>query len=89
MCFLVSFRANGEPTTRLPSEPTTGAVKNFEFSDASGNYNVTAEQEAFDNMPESLQDGERGQKAQDGLDLLQEAIEALESTEETLGEVIA
>ena len=43
-----SFRANGEATTRLPSDPPSGAVKNFEFSDANGNYNVTAEQVAFE-----------------------------------------
>jgi protein tyrosine phosphatase (PTP) superfamily phosphohydrolase (DUF442 family) len=44
---VISFRENGEPTNRLSSEPTTGPVENNEFSDANGNYNVTAEQEAF------------------------------------------
>ena len=44
---VISFRENGEATNRLATEPTTGPVDNNEFSDANGNYNVTAEQEAF------------------------------------------
>jgi protein tyrosine phosphatase (PTP) superfamily phosphohydrolase (DUF442 family) len=44
---VISFRENGEPTNRLSTEPTTGPVDNNEFSDANGNYNVTAEREAF------------------------------------------
>jgi protein tyrosine phosphatase (PTP) superfamily phosphohydrolase (DUF442 family) len=47
---VISFRANGEATNRLKSEPATGAVANGEFSDANGNYNVTAEAEAFANV---------------------------------------
>ena len=37
------------------------------------------EQGAFDAMPESLQQGERGEKTQEGLDSLQEAIDACET----------
>mmetsp|Transcript_11137 Transcript_11137/g.18190 ORF Transcript_11137/g.18190 Transcript_11137/m.18190 type:complete len:387 (-) Transcript_11137:945-2105(-) len=44
---VISFRNNGEATQRTSSDPATGAVDNGEFSDADGNYNVTAEQEAF------------------------------------------
>jgi hypothetical protein len=36
-----------------------------------------AEQEAFDNMPESLQDGERGDAAQQSIDYLDTAIDYL------------
>lgn len=36
------------------------------------------EQEAFDSLPESLQDGERGQKMTDAVDRLGEAKSALE-----------
>lgn len=44
---VISFRNNGEPTQRTSSDPATGPVDNGEFSDANGNYNVTAEQLAF------------------------------------------
>ena len=44
---VISYRQDGEPTNRLSTEPSTGAVDNNEFSDANGNYNVTAEREAF------------------------------------------
>jgi len=37
------------------------------------------EQEAFDNMPESLQDSERGQDIQDGLGTLDSAVDELGS----------
>lgn len=43
---VISFRDNGEATNRLASDPATGAVDNHEFSDASGNYAVAAEQAA-------------------------------------------
>jgi DNA-binding transcriptional MerR regulator len=44
------------------------------------------EQDAFDNMPESLQSGERGQMMEEALGRLQEAIDALESAQENLAE---
>lgn len=40
---------------------------------------VADEQESFDNMPESLQCGERGQKSQDSIDNLENAHSELES----------
>jgi hypothetical protein len=45
------------------------------------------EQEAFDNMPESLQQGERGQAAEAAVNALQEAIDMLDgfSVEELTG----
>ena len=36
---------------------------------------LSDEQDAFDNMPESLQNGEKGEKAQAALDAMQEAAE--------------
>ena len=38
---------------------------------------LDAEQEYLDAMPESLQDGEKGQTAQDAINVLELAIEAL------------
>lgn len=39
------------------------------------------EQEYFDNMPESFQNGERGQKAQEAIDAMETVIGALENIE--------
>jgi len=39
------------------------------------------EQDAFDNMPESLQSGEKGEAMSEGLDHLQEFIDALDELE--------
>lgn len=36
-----------------------------------------AEQEAFDSMPESLQEGERGEKMQEAISALEELISAI------------
>jgi protein tyrosine phosphatase (PTP) superfamily phosphohydrolase (DUF442 family) len=44
---VVSLRSNGEATTRLSIDPTTGAVPNGEFSDANGLYSVALEETAF------------------------------------------
>lgn len=38
------------------------------------------EQDAFDNMPESFQDGERGEQSQSAIDALGEALGALDET---------
>eukprot|EP01038_Epipyxis_sp_PR26KG_P010210 gene10210-13737_t len=41
---IISFRMNGEPTTRLPSEMgQSGYINNHEFSDKNGNYDVKFE----------------------------------------------
>lgn len=37
------------------------------------------EQEYFDNMPESLQSGERGQKAEQCVDLIDDLVNAIDS----------
>lgn len=42
------------------------------------------EQGAFDNMPESFQQGDRGEKAQGAVDGLNEVIEALQAADDTL-----
>lgn len=43
------FRADGEATTRLPSEATTvGHIPNDEFSDDNGNYVLAKERVAFE-----------------------------------------
>lgn len=45
---IVTFRASGEPTARLPTDPSTGPIPNDEFSDENGNYQVALEQGAVD-----------------------------------------
>lgn len=45
---IVSFRATNEPTARLPTDPTTGAIPNDEFSDDNGNYQIALEAAAVD-----------------------------------------
>jgi protein tyrosine phosphatase (PTP) superfamily phosphohydrolase (DUF442 family) len=45
---VISFRTDGEGTVRLPSEPASGPVENWEFADAEGNWNASAEQAAFE-----------------------------------------
>jgi hypothetical protein len=46
------------------------------------------ERESFDNMPESLQDGERGQQISDNADSLDMADSDFDSLLDTLREVI-
>jgi hypothetical protein len=45
------------------------------------------EQEYFDNMPEGLQDGEKGQTAQDAINVLALAIEAMEGLDDVQDDV--
>ena len=47
------------------------------------------EQEAFDSLPESLQDGERGDMMQQAIDHLEEALQAIEEAESQLEEAQA
>ena len=42
------------------------------------------EQEAFDNMPESLQSGSRGEKAEEGLQSMSDSIGSLEDAASAL-----
>lgn len=42
---------------------------------------IDAEQEAFDNMPESLQSGEKGERAQAAIDHLEAARDLLEQSQ--------
>ena len=46
-----------------------------------------AEQEYFDNMPESLQQGERGQGAEAAVSTLEEAFNSLENMIDAFGEI--
>ena len=42
------------------------------------------EQEAFDNMPESFQEGEKGERAQEAINAIQNIFDGLESAETDL-----
>ncbi len=44
---VISFRASGEATNRISTDPTTGPVDNHEFSDDQGNYDPKLERKAF------------------------------------------
>lgn len=45
------------------------------------------EQEAFDNMPESLQQSDKGEKAQAAIEALEEAINSVDEVHSTLDTV--
>ncbi len=47
-----------------------------------------AEREAFENMPESLQDGERGEKMQEAIDTLETADGNFDEMIENLAEAV-
>ena len=50
---------------------------------------ITAdEEEAFDNMPESLQESERGEKSQECIDNLNDVLSQIEDIKDLLDEVI-
>lgn len=49
---------------------------------------IEAESEAYENMPESLQYSERGERMEEGLNTLQEVSEALADARDQLEEVI-
>lgn len=42
------------------------------------------EQDYYDNMPESFQDGEKGERAQDAIDAMDEALEYLDNAADSL-----
>ena len=46
------------------------------------------EQEAFDNMPESLQGGEKGQLAEAAIEAMDEAIGSIEAIDSSLDDAI-
>lgn len=46
------------------------------------------EQDAFDNLPESFQEGEKGERAQEALDALQGAYDECETAAYALDEII-
>jgi len=45
------------------------------------------EQDALDNLPESMQEGERGEKAQAAIDALEEALSGMEDAESGLNDI--
>ena len=47
------------------------------------------EQEAFDNMPESLQQGERGQASEAAISQLEDAVSDLDSMGEGLADIVS
>ena len=46
-----------------------------------------AEQEKFDNMPESLQNSDKGQTMEDGISTLEEAIEGVQAAIDALDNI--
>lgn len=48
---------------------------------------ANAEQDAFDNMPESLQDSEKGQTMEEVIGVLEEAAQGLETALDELNEL--
>jgi len=46
------------------------------------------EQDAYDNLPESLQEGEKGDAMQENIDALDEAFYNLDEMSDTIGETI-
>jgi len=47
----------------------------------------SAEEDAYDNMPENLQESERGQRISDNVDVLEAIIDELENQKDELEEV--
>lgn len=45
---VICFRSDGEATTRVGTDPVEGPVNNDEFSDENGNFDLHAEQAAFE-----------------------------------------
>ena len=50
---------------------------------------IDEEQEAYDNMPESLQDSEKGERMYEGIDNLESARDDINNAATTIEEVIA
>lgn len=50
---------------------------------------IDEEQEAYDNMPESLQDSEKGERMYEGIDSLERARDDINNAATTIEEVIA
>lgn len=46
------------------------------------------EQDAYDNLPESIQDSERGEEMQSYIDILQEVVDNLYDVYDQIGEVL-
>lgn len=66
----------------------TGIQHNIEKQKDELQEILEIEQDKFDNMPEGLQDSEKGEKMQEGIDNLETSIGELESAVECLNEVL-
>ncbi|MFJ6324059.1 MULTISPECIES: hypothetical protein [unclassified Rhizobium] len=47
------------------------------------------EQDYYDNMPESFQDGQKGEDAQTAIDALDEGVSSLDDVSQALGDIVA
>lgn len=80
---IVSFRANGEATTRLASDNSTGPVENLEFSDENGNYCIEMERQAFESAGISFVNIPVTGNAEWTLEAFQAALPLLESIDKS------
>ena len=66
----------------------TYAKNRIDFNNLNSFYNILEEEEsAFDNMPESLQESERGEQMQEYIESIGEAISGIEEAESNLEEI--
>lgn len=74
---------------RLQLEAVHAALSNFDLEQIASDLTDLRdeEQESFDNMPEGLQQGDRGQASSDAIDQLEGAISHLETVQEALQEL--
>lgn len=63
-------------------------IENLEAQKNAIEVVLDEEQEYFDNMPESFQDSERGDIAQEAIDSLESAIGSLEETIDYLNDIM-
>ncbi len=59
----------------------------FEEAKADLDTVMSEEQDSFDNIPESLQDGERAEQSQDALDAMETAIDQIEEAINTIMDI--
>lgn len=95
-CATVSSPPTEEPTVNKARRKTIGEIS-ARISDLEGTLQeitseiesvLAEEQDAYDNMPESLQESDRGQASEAALDALDEAKTAVETMLDTLTEAV-
>lgn len=62
-------------------------IKQLEYTIETLNDLKSAEEDAYDNMPENLQESERGQRISDNVEALETIIDELENQKDELEEV--